>query len=86
MSKLKVYGWQGFRTECPGVHGQTREIVAATSKAAVARIAGAKGPWALFCLCETRNDREIELAMSKPGAIFWTPIDDRDGYREAAKP
>lgn len=76
---LKVYGWQGDRRECPpqrnGGH-QTREICAARSQAAVARIAGERGPWALFNLTETGNAIEIAQAMSRPGVIFWRSIDD----------
>jgi hypothetical protein len=77
--KLKVYGWQSFRRECTGPHRQTREIVAATSMAEVARIAGVNGPWSLFSLCETGNEREIGIAMVEPGVIFWRPINDWNG-------
>jgi len=86
--KLKVYGWCGLRydmafkaacrshgREAPRFHDiQSREIVAAHSQAEVARIAGAKGPWQLFNLCETGNEAEILLATSKPGTIFYKPI------------
>lgn len=85
--KVKVYGWQGMRHESPGTHRQTREIVAARSKAEVARIAGVKGPNALFNLGETGNAAEIAVATGKPGTIFWRPIDTRDKrYVEAGQP
>lgn len=84
MRLLKVFGWQGWRSECPpALNGnkQTREVVAAKSKAEVARIAGKKYANQLFNLGETGNSLELQLALSKPGVIFWAPIDSRD-YRE----
>jgi hypothetical protein len=30
----------------------------------------------LWNLCETGNSKEIEIAMSEPGVIFWKPIGD----------
>ncbi len=85
MRPLKVFSWQSFRAECPPAPNgnlQTREIIAARSKAEAVRIAGKKYPYELFNLGETGNHLELELALSKPGIIFWTPIDGRD-YREA---
>ncbi len=85
MKPLKVFGWQSFRAECPPAPNgnlQTREIVAARSKAEVIRIADKKYTYELFNLGETGNSLELELALSKPGVIFWTPINDRD-YTEA---
>lgn len=83
---LKVFGWQGWRTECPaaanGSHA-TREIVAATSKADAARKAGAlsrsgrPAPQSLFNFGETGNPAEIAQAMSAPGTVFWCPFDHR---------
>lgn len=83
--RLRVYGWQGWRRECQTHHHSTREIVAhstreivaAHSQAGAARIAGVKGPWQLFNLCETGNQGEIEQAMSDPGTVFWSPLDFR---------
>lgn len=83
-AKLKVYGWQSARTAA-GLHpdGQewnntTREIMAAASEAAVARAApNVTRPRQLFNLTETGNTREIEVAMSKPGTIFWQPLNSR---------
>ncbi len=79
--KLKVFGWQGWRPECPSAPNgskQTREVVAAKSKAEVARIAGKEYPGQLFNLGETGNSLELQLALSKPGVIFWTPINERN--------
>jgi hypothetical protein len=77
--KLRVYGWRGWRPECPAAPNgsrQTRDIVAAHSRAEAARIAGEKGPWALDCLEETGNTEEIAQALSEPGVIFWRPNTD----------
>lgn len=83
---MKVYGWQGHRLECQTHHRQTREIVAAKSKAAAARAAGYDRPAQMFNLCETGNRQEIETAMSKPGVVMWRPLDDRVGaFVEAAE-
>lgn len=74
MSAIKVYGWQSFRRECPTIGRQTREIVAARSKKEAARLAGYARPSQMFNLCETGNPKEIEVAMSEPGAVFWEPL------------
>ena len=82
---LKVYGWQGTRANAASHpdgqpwSNQTREIVAAASEAAVARAAKVSRPRQLFNLGETGNAKEIEVAMSKPGIIFWRPYDSRSG-------
>lgn len=75
--KIKVYVWQGFRTPLSTTtrRVQSREIVAARSKAEVARIVGVKSPSALFCLGETKNQRAVAAAMAEPGTIFWRDID-----------
>lgn len=76
---LKVYGWEGMRA--PLSRNQTREIVAARSKAEVARIVGEKYPSNLFNLAETGNEGEIQKAMSEPGTVFWRPLDgERDEW------
>ncbi len=78
--KLKVYSFVGRRSESPrAANGDisTEEIVASTSITEVCRIAGISrtdynwrgrivGP-------ATGDELRIELAMSKPGIIFWTP-------------
>lgn len=81
--KLKVYGWSAFRREAAGPHHQTREIVAAASKAAAARAAGYKRPAQMNNLCETGNAQEIEIATAQPGTVFWRSISMRDAYRAA---
>jgi hypothetical protein len=82
--KLKVYGWQGFHRGAPGVHKQVRFIVAASSQAAAARSAGYKRPSQMFCLGETGNPKEIEIAMAEVGVVFWAPRNSRDEYRRLA--
>jgi hypothetical protein len=74
---LKVYGWQGDRRE------QTREVVAAYSKAEVRRILGlsAYDNANLFNFAETGNAEEIATALSAPGTVFWKPLNSPDGYR-----
>lgn len=76
--KVKVYGWHSMRQACTG-GGQTREIVAAKSKAEAARCAGVRYPHELFNLTETGNSKEIETALSRPGVVFWRPVDDYRG-------
>jgi len=92
LTKLKVYGWISQRIEArdhpEGKHwsNQTREIMAATSKAAVARaVPFVTRPRELFNLAETGNQTEIDTALSKIGTIFWKPVDARgdDAWREA---
>jgi len=78
--KLTVYGWVGYRRECPkAANGgqQTREVVAATSQKAAARAAGEEQPRRLFNLGTTENEEEIEVAMAHPGVVFWHPLDQR---------
>lgn len=76
---LKVYGWRESRGECPRAANysqQTRSIVAAHTLAEAMRIAGMKR-YAFVescCGCETGNETEIEVALSKPGTIFWAPL------------
>jgi len=85
---MRVYGWQGHRRECPPAPNggrQTREIVAAATKAAAARAAGALSPAGradprqMWNLCEAGNARELATARAEPGCVFWAPMDDRSG-------
>ena len=79
---MKVYGWlehlygekHAIRKDpvFQAHHNQVRAIVAAKSKAEVARITGVKRPSQLFNLAETGNAREIEIAMRSPGIVFIT--------------
>lgn len=65
--QLKVYGWGSTRGG-----RQTREVVAAHTIAEVLRISGiARSTWA-WSGGVTRNQKEVELAMSEPGTVFWT--------------
>jgi hypothetical protein len=84
---LKVWGWQGYRSEClssPNGARQTREICCAPTKAAVARIAGVKRPALLWNLGETVNAMELFRARSSPGKVLWRPLDGRrTEFREA---
>jgi len=77
---LRVYGWQGHR----GV-GVTREIMAARSKAEVARALGLKRPAQVFNLSETGNADDIATATTLPGVVLWRAIDDRDGEWQATQ-
>jgi hypothetical protein len=71
-NQLTVYTWRGHRCHV----GQTHEVCAAKSKAAVARAAGVKYVKQLD-LTETGNEEDIKQALSDPGVIFWCPLDDR---------
>lgn len=85
--KIKVYGWIGARPESRvegNRHGQTREIVAAASMAEVLRITGMKRDDFTRSGCETGNQEELELALSKPGVVFWQPLYRDNEWREAA--
>jgi len=80
VGKLRVYGWQGRRSELAVARGQTREIVAATSQKAAVDAAASSGIHArtvrdLFRLSETGNEREIAQAMTEPGIVFYRPFD-----------
>ncbi len=78
--KLKVYGYRGHRRAAystRNTHSQTREIVAATSKAAARQAfiaAGAFGCPISECV-ETGNKKELEVALADPGVVFWQPLD-----------
>jgi hypothetical protein len=77
--KLKVYGWTGWRTECrqsPNGGKQTREVMAAKSKAEVGRKAGLKRG-ELNEMCDSGNEEDINAAMAEPGVVFWRPLDAR---------
>jgi hypothetical protein len=85
-TQLKVYGWGGYRPESKNSHHQTREIVAAQSKAEVARIVGVTSPARLWNLSRTWNGREILIALEEPGVVFWKDLDDYSAephYRRA---
>ncbi len=73
---MKVFGWIGFRT-VPGLermNPQTRELMAAPSKAAVARALGGARQSDFMNLGETHNAMEINVAMQSVGEVFWIPL------------
>lgn len=77
--KLRVFGFTGFRPECPPEPNgstQTREIIAAHSWAEVQRITEARMSDLRHSGCETGNEEEISVAMTEPGIVFWCPLGD----------
>lgn len=87
--KLKVYRWQGFRSECPATANglsQTEEIMAASSMAEVYSLVGRTRSH-FFNIGETGNKEQVRVAMAEPRVVFWKPIDGREGYtRSGDKP
>lgn len=84
-SGLKVFGWRGWRTEAKAARNgsnQTREIVAARSKAAAARAAGMT-PRDMEPV-QTANMEEMLVALAKPGTVFWRQLDDVGSFQPAA--
>jgi hypothetical protein len=79
--ELQVYGWTGHRRDA-GPRLQTREIVAARSRAAAARAAGYASPRQMFALMDTGNDEECAQALSEPGVVFWHPLDEIERDRK----
>ncbi len=75
MAIQKVFGWLGRRRACKTHTHQTREIAAAASKAAVARLAGYANSRSMFNLAETGNAAEVAIATRTPGVVFWKPLD-----------
>lgn len=70
---LKVYGWTGSHSAFP--EPQVRIIVAARSWREAARLGAASSvnaarSWGSV----TSNDREVELAMARPGVVFGTTV------------
>lgn len=84
--RLKVYGWRDFRRECPPAPNgsrQTREIMAARSKAEVKRMFP-RVP--MSEITETGNKLEVTTALAKPGAVFWRSLNcysDKQPFTEA---
>lgn len=69
MRTLTVYGWTGYREGA-----QTREIVAACSKAEVARLAGYARPTQMQSLEATANEGEMLQALGEAGTIYHRPL------------
>jgi hypothetical protein len=79
MRHLKVYGWIGHRREYNhNGHHQTRECMAAHSKAEVMRVLNVRAS-DLFDFSETGNREECAVAMAKPLVNFWRGLDDYRG-------
>lgn len=80
---LRVYGWIGFRHVAndllpnPGKTNrpQTREIIAAKNVSEVLKATGMSRYAFNQCGAETGNAEELQQARSKPGVIFWRPLD-----------
>jgi hypothetical protein len=76
----KVYGWSGFRSECPprpNGSRQTREIVAGRSKFAIRESFGSTNKPIASEICETGNDVELALSTAEVGRVFWQPLGAR---------
>jgi hypothetical protein len=73
---LKVFGWTGYRREATmdrNIHGQTREVIAATTKAEAFRMSKLTRTQFDQRVSDTANAEEIALAMAAPGTVFWQP-------------
>ena len=82
---MKVYSWQGLRrgTKRGGI--TTREIVCAASKREARALQGSfKVP--LVEILESSRPKEIEIATSRPGVVFWRDVDDFVGDWTASEP
>lgn len=88
---LKVFGYTGYRREAimeRNVHGQTREVIAATTKAEAFRMSGLTRTQFDQRVSECANDEETALALTAPGTVFWEPHNypARTGERVAISP
>lgn len=85
---LKVYGARGFRSDCREAANrsrQTREVIAARSKAEAKRLAGWR--WGNDWFGETGNADEVRIALTRPGKLFWKPLDAHNSeFRELGLP
>ena len=85
MKTLKVFGVGSYRS---GV-GQTREIVAARSMTAAAKLVGVSYRQMKDYGSETGNKEECELALSEPGEVFYHALDckawSKGAYRHGAR-
>lgn len=84
-NELRVWAWPSFchDAKCPCQwhkkergHNQVTVIVAARSKAEVARIAGYNHPARMWNLTETGNERQIKLATAREGKMLHSALDD----------
>lgn len=82
MKRLKVYGFMGYRKECPPAangNRQTREIVACTAWTTAAQLSGSSLNHIRTYGAITGNPAEVAVAMANPGVVFWTPSHSRHG-------
>ena len=80
MKALEVWGYTGWRVECPPTANggrQTREVVAAPSRVAAARLLGITSTRLKEYGSVTGNTWEVRMALASPGRVFWKPLDDR---------
>lgn len=71
---MKVYGGNSFR------HGkQIRVIAAVKSQAEFSRLTRFTRGYIRDYCCETGNKLELEVANSRPGVLFWCPLDNHHG-------
>jgi len=82
MKPLKVWRWSGWEDNAT----QTHEIMAASSKAEVARAANVTSPSRLWNLTVTANQDDVAQAMSEPGAVFWHPSSEDNSRLANQKP
>ena len=73
--EMKVYGWQSFWNDprIKGTHKQVRLICAARSMAEIMRTFKLR-KCEMFNICETGNQKEIEVATAEPLVIFATSL------------
>lgn len=73
---LKVFTYVGHRNAAllpKNVHGQTREIIAATTKAEALTRSGLTRSAFERTAHETTMPEEAEMALASPGVVFWKP-------------
>jgi hypothetical protein len=73
-SRLKVYGGWIIRPNV-GSSPQCKVVVAAKSRAEVARLLDVGIRHVTNFMSETGNAKDIEVAMSEPGTVFLRPMD-----------
>jgi hypothetical protein len=69
-TKLKVWG---IATFLRGVDNQVRAIVATPTRRAAADILGCSDYFMAGYAAETGNEMELEIALSQPGKVFYSP-------------
>lgn len=83
MARIKVYGGLGCRVR--GVKNP-RMIVAATSRKKVDELTGIGFTFIRDYWCETGNDVELEVALERPGVVFYRDdiggIIKKEDYKE----